>query len=77
VELQVVFPTGRRRIAQPNLNLEHEVDLMVDGAVFGVAVLDGSDESYDHGFHAELFGDLADESGLDPLARLDVAARQE
>jgi len=45
VELQVVFLTGRLGAAE--VDVEDKIDLVVCGAVFDVAVLDGTDEAGD------------------------------
>lgn len=72
VELQVIFLACWFGVGDGDL--EYEVELVVGGAVFEVAVLDRADESGNLGVGAEFFGDLADEGDLNSLARLDVAA---
>ena len=70
----MVFLADRRRIIDGNL--ENEVDFVVGSAVFDVAVLHSANEARDLGFGTEFFGKLANKSDFHPLARFDVAARQ-
>lgn len=73
-KLQVIFPAHRLRVGDGDLG--NQIDLVMSGAVLGVAVLDHA-EACDLGFGSEFFVQLADQGGFYPLAGFDVAAGQE
>jgi hypothetical protein len=65
------------RVGFGDRDFEHEVEFVVGNTIFGIPVLHHANESGDLGFGAYFFGDLADQSYLNALARLDVSAGQE
>lgn len=74
-KLQVLFLTDQP--VAVDIDSEDKVDLVVCTAILGIAVLDRAEEALDGRGCSEFLGDLADQRGLHPLARVDVAAREE